>query len=108
MSEVTTRPYAGAIPPAASTSEEAAHPSLSSLSGSQLLTVLQAIASQMDTLNQLLIQAKTPGEAARAEVLIDAAQSICVLVGGMADHASGCGVYGDYDAWNYGQNFSGL
>lgn len=108
MSEVTTRPYAGAIPPAAAASEGASHPSLSSLSGSQLLTVLQAIASQMETLHQLLIQANTPSEAARAEVLIDAAQSICVLVGGMADHASGCGVCGDYDAWNYGQNFSGL
>lgn len=77
------------------------------LTPTQYVAVLETIAGRSDTLHRLLMLVQQGEELGHeASVLIDAAESLCASIGAMADSASGAGVIGDHDRWNYGPNFA--
>lgn len=74
----------------------------------QYRTVLEVIATRSHTLNTLLMQLQQRGgvtDWADAAVL-DAAQQLTEVLGGMADDALGGEVHGDMRNWLYGPNFA--
>ena len=71
----------------------------------QQQTVLQTLAGYVSTLEQVLMAAQTSEDEYQTGVLIDSAVLLARYVGGLADNASGGGVCGNHDHWNYGPNF---
>lgn len=72
----------------------------------QLLNVLGQIASTSSSLNHLLMAAQTGDGEVLLPALVDAAQALVVMIGAMADSATGGEIVGDYDRWFYGPNFT--
>lgn len=71
----------------------------------QLLNVLGQIASTSSSLNHLLMAAQTGDGEVLPPAVVDAAQALVVMIGAMADSATGGEIVGDYDRWFYGPNF---
>lgn len=71
----------------------------------QQTLVLEQIAGRMATLNDLLMLAQATTTDSERVLLIDAAQALAELIGGMADDATGAGVRGDMHYWLYGSQF---
>jgi hypothetical protein len=71
----------------------------------QLHCVLERVASNASTLNQMLMAAQATSDEAPLAVLIDGAQALAEKIGGMADDAIDGNVMGGYDHWFYGPNF---
>ena len=78
---------------------------MSLLSLGQLHCVLEHVASDASTLNQLLMAAQATRDEAPLAVLVDGAQALAEKIGGMADDAIDGNVLGGYDQWFYGPNF---
>ncbi|WP_353177628.1 hypothetical protein [Delftia acidovorans] len=72
----------------------------------QLLNVLGQIASTSSSLNHLLMAAQTGDGEVLLPAVVDAAQALVVMIGAMADSATGGEIVGDYDRWFYGPNFT--
>lgn len=75
----------------------------------QLSMALEVIAGRTATLNRLLmmVQGGTP-VSHECSVILDAAQAMAETIGAMADTASGAGIVGSHDAWNFGTEFADL
>ena len=80
----------------------------SALTRKQLLCVLEAAASKLSTVENILMLAKTEAEPFALAGLIDAAQALTTHCGGMVDSAAGGTVIGGHDRWNFGPNFADL
>ena len=79
------------------------------LTAAQLHVVLDVIAGRMHALNRLLMLAQEQGrDSEELSTLLDAAQSMAAMVGGMADDAGGGDVVGDMRHWVYGPSFTQL
>lgn len=78
------------------------------LSRGQLLSVCEVAASNLVTVNQVLMQAQQERDACALAVLIDAAQTLTRHTGGMVDAAAGESVLGGHEYWNFGPNFASL
>jgi len=75
----------------------------------QFREVLEVIASRADTLCNLLMMAQgRSGDEWEEASALDAALIIARGVGAMADEATGAGIVGDANRWNYGPNFADL
>lgn len=72
----------------------------------QYRRALETIAAQASALHQLLILTTTEEDEWRRAVFIDAADSLAVLIGAMADGASGDQVVGNAECWFYGPAFA--
>jgi len=72
----------------------------------QLINVLGQIASTSSSLNHLLMAAQTGDGEVLLPAVVDAAQALVVMIGAMADSATGGEIVGDYDRWFYGPNFT--
>lgn len=74
----------------------------------QYRDVLEAIATRSHTLNTLLIQLQQRGAISNwaDAAVLDAAQQLTEVLGGMADDALGGEVHGDMRNWLYGPNFA--
>lgn len=92
------------LPPRQTDSTEA-DPLMPLLNLSQLHRVLEHVARNASTLNQLLLEAQATSDEAPLAVLIDGAQALAEKIGGMADDAIDGNVVGGYDRWFYGPNF---
>lgn len=75
------------------------------MNNEQLHCVLERVASNASTLNQLLMAAQATSDEAPLAVFIDGAQALAEKIGGMADDAIDGNVMGGYDHWFYGPNF---
>lgn len=80
----------------------------STLSPAQSRLVLQTIAGQAATLNQLLmrVQEYCSQLDPNAAVQLDAAQLIAQTIGGLADSASGEEIIGSPERWHFGEGFA--
>ena len=76
------------------------------LTATQLRLVLETIAGRSNTLNNLLMHARSEGDKYGTAVMIDAAQAIATQIGAMADTAIGGDIIGMAERWNYGPNFT--
>lgn len=74
-------------------------------SPAQLRMVLQSIATQMSSLNELLQVAQTNEDEYERACLIDAAQALAQGVGCLADQATGGEIIGSVGVWHCGQGF---
>lgn len=74
------------------------------LNSAQFRRVLEEIAGQSKTLCNLLMLAQTE-KTWTASNCLDAGLILAQGIGAMADTATGAGVHGDADHWNYGPNF---
>lgn len=95
-------------PPIRRMEEESEITGRSALTRKQLLCVLEAAASELSTVENILILAQTEKEPFALAGLIDAAQALTTHCGGMVDSAAGGTVIGDHDRWNFGPNFADL
>lgn len=74
----------------------------------QLEHVLETVAGRTRTLQQVLmmLQGTSIEDEYHRSVCIDAAEAMATAIGAMADEATGGGVIGDADSWQYGPNFA--
>jgi len=77
-----------------------------SLTKSQLLMAMETAAGDLDTINQLLMQAQAEQDDASAWLFVNAAQALTRHCGGMVDAAAGESILGGHDRWNFGPNFA--
>lgn len=80
----------------------------SALTRKQLLCVLEVAASNLATIDNILMQAQTEPDSWALSGLVDAAQALTRHCGGMVDTAAGAGILGGHDRWNFGPNFADL
>ncbi|MGQ8876607.1 hypothetical protein ACUTR7_03795 [Delftia sp. NA_296.1] len=78
----------------------------SQLTRGQLLIVLGQVASTSSSLNHLLMAAQTGDGEILLPAVIDAAQALVVMIGAMADNATGGEIVGGHERWFYGPNFA--
>lgn len=69
--------------------------------------VLEFVAQQAGTVNELLMQMQTDSKISyESQVLLGAAQAITQYIGAVADDALGGDIVGDFERWTYGPNFA--
>ncbi|MDR6767698.1 hypothetical protein J2W88_002979 [Acidovorax delafieldii] len=78
------------------------------LTRKQLLSVLEVAASNLATIDNILMQAQTEKDSWALAGLVDAAQALSRHCGGMVDTAAGEAILGGHDRWNFGPNFVDL
>lgn len=71
----------------------------------QLHMLLEQVAGQAATLNDILVMAQCSQEECERERLINAAQVMAQNLGSFADHATGEGVLGGIGRWQCGPAF---
>lgn len=76
------------------------------LTREQLVNVLEVAASNLATVDQLLVQAQGTEESWSHSILVDAARALVSHCGGMVDTAAGEAILGGHDRWNFGPNFA--
>lgn len=80
----------------------------SALTRKQLLCVLEVAASNLATIDNILMQAQTEPASFALSWLVNAAQALTRHCGGMVDAAAGAAILGGHDDWNFGPNFADL
>lgn len=95
-------------PPIRRVEEESDVTGPSALTRKQLLCVLEVAASNLATIDNILMQAQTETESFALSGLVDAAQALTRHCGGMVDTAAGAAILGGHDRWNFGPNFADL
>lgn len=95
-------------PPIRPMEEESEIKVSNALTRKQLLCVLEVAASNLATIDNILMQAQTESEAFALSGLIDVAQALTRHCGGMVDTAAGAAILGGHDRWNFGPNFADL
>lgn len=69
--------------------------------------VLEFVAQQAGTVNELLMQMQTDSKISyESQVLLGGAQAITQYIGAAADDALGGDIVGDFERWTYGPNFA--
>lgn len=86
--------------------EDTEHQRPSALTRTQLITVLEVAASDLATINNVLMQAQAENEPWALSGLVNAAQCLVRHCGGMVDQAAGEAIFGGQDDWNFGLNFA--
>lgn len=74
----------------------------------QYKLVLETIAGRAQTLFQLLAHAEGGELDEASRIMIDAGMVIATNIGAMADTATGSGIMGNHEDWNFGLNFARL
>lgn len=95
-------------PPIRRVEEESEGLGPTALTRKQLLTVLEVAASNLATIDNILMQAQTEKDSWALAGLVDAAQALSRHCGGMVDTAAGEAVRGGHNYWNFGPNFADL
>lgn len=95
-------------PPIRRVEEDSEDKGPSALTRKQLLCVLEVAASNLATIDNILMQAQTEPDSWALSVLVDAAQALTRHCGGMVDTAAGEAILGGHDRWNFGPNFADL
>lgn len=73
----------------------------------QLRRILEFVAQQAGTVNELLMQMQTDSKISyESQVLLGGAQAITQYIGAAADDALGGEIVGDFERWTYGPNFA--
>lgn len=88
--------------------EDAEHDGPSVFTRKQLLCVLEVAASNLSTIDHILMMAQTEKEPFALSGLVDAAQALTRYCGGMVDSAAGEAIIGGHNRWNFGPNFADL
>lgn len=95
-------------PPIRRMEEESEITGRSALTRKQLLCVLEVAASNLATIDNILMQAQTESESWALSGLVDAAQALSRHCGGMVDAAAGGAILGGHDRWTFGPYFADL
>ncbi|MCT6720036.1 hypothetical protein [Acidovorax sp. K2F] len=95
-------------PPIRRMEEESEITGPNALTRKQLLCVLEVAASNLATIDNILMQAQTEPDSWALSGLVDAAQALARHCGGMVDTAAGEAILGGHDRWNFGPNFADL
>jgi hypothetical protein len=95
-------------PPIRRMEEESEITGPNALTRKQLLCVLEVAASNLATIDNILMQAQAEPDSWALSGLVDAAQALARHCGGMVDTAAGEAILGGHDRWNYGPNFTDL
>lgn len=76
-------------------------------SHAQQRRVLEFVAQQAGTVNELLMQMQADSKISfESQVLLGGAQAITQYIGAAADDALGGDIVGDFERWTYGPNFA--